>query len=219
MADSNNASAARAEGARARLRYVRDVWFDVYAGTMADLVDSGVATADMFPGQPGRRLTSAAYYGGAPVPQGGHPKHDEQYLQIQRSGPHRFVVRVGLRADEGSRRLDARLAERGRRCEASGRAALAAKLAAPAGNPMDRNGRLLAGSIIKPVNRDGPLTRRMLERMIAAENADERWRYVVALSNPQSTLEEKVLRDMRLATSEVEAWVLIERVRKAVRHG
>lgn len=217
MADLNDASAARAEGARARVKYVADTWFDAYTGTMTDLVDSGVAPADMFPGQQGRGKTSAAYYGGSPVPRGSNPKHDEQYLQIQRSGPRRFVVRVGLRADEGSRRHAAHLAEWGRKCEASGRAVQAGETAPSAGNPMDRNGRLFAAPIIEHGELSRPSTQSMLKRMIS-ETSEERWRFASSFTNPGSKYEAQAFNDMLTAVSEVEAWVLVENVRKGVRH-
>lgn len=90
-------------------------------------------------------------------------------------------------------------------------------LAAPVSDPMDRNGRLFAGKIIDHGELSRPSTQNMLKRMIS-ESSEERWRFASSFTNPGSKFEAQAFSDMLTAVSEVEAWVLIENVRKGVRH-
>ena len=77
---------------------------DCYSGAARDLVASGLATLDMFPGQPGRPLTSARY---RPL---GVERGNESwfyapgYMTIRRKLDGMFHISLTVSREEGERR-------------------------------------------------------------------------------------------------------------------
>lgn len=85
---------------------------DVYVATKDEIVAAGIATPDMFPGEPGRALTSATYRPLGIEREDGESLHLlPGYLQINRrfDGRFRVTLTVGRQAQ-----LERRLAEQRR---------------------------------------------------------------------------------------------------------
>jgi len=94
---------------------------DFYSGTLEALVATGLATVDMFPGQPGRGVGGATYRPvGAVRGDGWHTVPG--YLSIHRYLDNKFQVRLTVSRDEQERRAAAERDEvearrEARRCE------------------------------------------------------------------------------------------------------
>jgi len=84
---------------------VGDWVFDCYVGSAQALVQAGLASLDMFPGQPGRPLTSATY-----APSGcdlTKYRHTPGYLTIFRRADGNFRIQLTVSAEEQARRAAA----------------------------------------------------------------------------------------------------------------
>lgn len=82
---------------------------DHYYGTMEQLVASGLASADMFPGQPGRPTTKVAYRPAGAIRGAGQPWHTVAgYMTIQRHVSGVFTISVTVAEAEQRRRAQER---------------------------------------------------------------------------------------------------------------
>jgi hypothetical protein len=121
------------------VQYEKIWWGDRYTGTKEELVASGFALADQFPGEPGRGIASCTYFDGKPSGQGSSrgSRQGVGYLQIKRIRGRRYQVDRGITAEERAKRWSEWEAER----EAAAKTVAAAqhqaavlKLLAPTGD-------------------------------------------------------------------------------------
>jgi hypothetical protein len=69
-------------------------WGCFYKGSKEALIAAGLATAEQFPGMPGRGSTSVTLYKGQPYEQALVKAQDEHYKQIQKCGKNLFQIKV-----------------------------------------------------------------------------------------------------------------------------
>ena len=80
-------------------------WHDSVTGSAEELVNAGIVTADMLPGQPGNGKVMCTYMAGQRLGKGANvPRRDASYRQIVRKGKDRYEVFVGLSPAEVAQR-------------------------------------------------------------------------------------------------------------------
>jgi hypothetical protein len=72
----------------------RTNWGCIYKGSKEALIAAGLATAEQFPGMPGRGATSVTLYKGQPYEQCVVKAQDEHYIQIQKCGKNLFQIKL-----------------------------------------------------------------------------------------------------------------------------
>lgn len=81
------------------------IWHDSVTGSAEELVNAGIVTADMLPGQPGNGKVMCTYMAGQRLGKGANvPRRDASYRQIVRKGKDRYEVFVGLSPAEVTQR-------------------------------------------------------------------------------------------------------------------
>ncbi|KQU78175.1 MULTISPECIES: hypothetical protein [unclassified Rhizobacter] len=92
---------------------ISSVWQDSYVGTLDALVASGIATADMFPGQPGNGRSRTTYQvAGVLPPKGESVSNVAGYIEIHRTVAGDFRVHLTVTREERARREQLQREER-----------------------------------------------------------------------------------------------------------